>query len=59
MLSRARGAGFAVNPISLSDLLAYLALAGVHNEEERWEYLYFIQEMDAEFLEWVGKKKGS
>ena len=57
MLSNARSAGFALNPISLSDLLAYLALTGVHSEEERAEYLYFVQEMDAEFLEWHGEKK--
>jgi hypothetical protein len=49
--------GFAANPISLSDLAAYLALAGIYGEDERMEYLYFIQEMDSEFLEWSGKKK--
>lgn len=55
-LHKARSAGFSVNPISLSGIAAYLAILGVCDAEERQEYLYFIQQMDQEFMRWMSEK---
>ena len=54
-LSRSRSVGFAVNPVSIADIVAYMELKGIFDPEEREDFLHFMQEMDAEFLAWANK----
>jgi len=44
--------GMAVNPLSMSDIIAYLDLTGVKDINTRLMFFELVSELDTEFLEW-------
>ena len=51
--------GMAVNPLSMSDIVAYLDLAGVKDINVRLMFFELVSELDIEFLEWSRNEHNS
>jgi hypothetical protein len=56
ILSNSRPVGFAVGHIPLTEIEAYMRITCVDDDDERADLLYFIREMDAEYMSYVEKK---
>lgn len=56
MLSTSRQQGFSVGYIPMSEIEAYMRIMRIDDDEEREEFLFLIQAMDAEYVEWASKK---
>ena len=56
VLSASRQAGFGQNPITLSDMLAYMQIHGINDPDDREDFVFFMQEMDDEYIKHVNKK---
>ena len=55
-LSASRQAGFGQNPITLADMLAFMQIHGINDLNDREDFVFLVQEMDAEFMDHVNKK---
>lgn len=56
-LSAARASGMGgVNPIPISEVLAYLTLVGIASAEQRSKYLRLIQRLDSTYLTHMAEK---
>lgn len=56
VLTHSRQVGFGIGAIPLSEIDAYLRLYGIDDPEERDELVFFIREMDMEFLAFHNRK---
>jgi hypothetical protein len=52
-LNAARQVGMEVNPITLSDILAYCELTGIDGQDGRAELLAIVQRLDDAYLKYI------
>lgn len=60
-LISSRAVGFGVGPIPVSEIFAYCEMFHIDGDDERNDMLYYISELDAEYLRYMNKtepKKG-
>lgn len=56
-LITSRAIGFGVGPIPISEILAYCEMFHIDGDDERDDMLYYISELDAEYLLHTNKTK--
>ena len=54
-LSSSRAVGFGIGAIPVSEILAYCELFRIDGEDEREDMLYYVSELDMEYLGHVNK----
>lgn len=52
-LSQGRRMGFSSpDPIQLTEVLAYCEFLGIRDEDDLEEFVWYVRQMDVEYLEW-------